>query len=248
MNIIAVTGAGGGAGITTVAAHLAAALVMHDRQCIAIDASPRNALRLHFGMAWEDGSGLASQVIAGQPWNEAAFRSPSGVDFLPMGRGNFDAWLAERPGWFGESMAEVDLPEETFAICDCPPCDSAFKSQILSTADLAVVVLTPDSLSYATAESARLEAIASGADEACLLLNKFDSTRMLDRDIQALMSSDFRDDFLPIFVHRDESVREAVANKQTVFDYAASCQAASDFSALALWLVAHFSSLREEAA
>lgn len=252
MKIIAVTAAGGGAGITTVAAHLAAALTTHDSRSIAIDASPRNALRLHFGMAWEDATGLASNVISGLPWNEAAFRSSSGIDFVPLGRASaavdFDKWLSGHPGWFKAKIAEIDQSEGDFAVCDCPASGSNLSSQILAEADLAIVVLTPDALSYATAETTMRDARSAGAREAAFLLNRFDSTHMLDRDIESLMISDFKDSFLPVLIHNDESVREAFANKQTVFEYAPSCQATSDFSALAMWLIARFPANQEYAA
>lgn len=250
MKIIAVTGAGGGAGITTVAAHLATALTTHDSLSIAIDASPRNALRLHFGMAWEDATGLAPQVLSVLPWNESAFRSFSGINFIPLGRAGtaFNGWLSAHPGWFAARIAELDESEGNFAVCDCPPAGGEFSSQIMARADLAIIVLTPDAMSYATAETTRSEALAAGARKALFLLNKFDSTRMLDRDIESLMMSDFKNDFLPVLIHGDESVREAFAYKQTVFEYAPSSQAASDFSALAMWLIAHFSIRQEMAA
>ena len=249
LNIIAVTGSGGGSGVTTVAAQLAAALTLHQQPCIAIDASPRNALRLHFGMTWEDEAGLSTQVLSGLPWNEAAFRSPSGTDFIPIGNAaqDFDAWLTSHPGWFGKRMAEIDQ-QEGFVICDCPDRRGALGSQILSASRLALVVLSPDALSYATAERTRQEALSAGAAGAFFVVNKFDPTRMLDRDLEALIHADFKEDCLPMLIHRDESVREALANKKTVLDYAPSCQAASDFSALATWLIAHCAREREEAA
>ena len=200
-------------------------------------------------MTWEDETGLSTQVLSGLPWNEAAFRSPSGTDFIPIGNAlqDFDAWLKSHPGWFEKRMAEIDL-QEGFVICDCPDRRSALGSQILGASRLALVVLSPDALSYATGERTKREALSAGAAAAFFIVNQFDPTRMLDRDLEALIHADFREDCLPILIHRDESVREALANKETVFDYAPSCQAASDFSALAMWLIAHCAKEREKAA
>lgn len=253
MKIITVTGAAGGVGSTTVAAHLAAGLAAQGRPVVAFDFSPANLLRLHFGMAWEDGTGLAPQVLAGKPWNEAAYRSPAGIDFVPFGQcedgdtaARFAPWLAARPGWFAERLAELDLPPDAFVVCDCPRDLPAFCAQVLPLARLALVLANPDAASYAGVEAARQA--AAGAEEVRMLLNRFDPTRALDRDIALLLRTDFHDQMVPVTVHRDEAVREALAAKETVFEYAPSGKGADDFAALAMWLVAHLSHSQKIAA
>ena len=60
-------GAGGGAGITAVAAQFAAGSVAQRQHAIAFDFSPDNALRLHFGMVWDDETGLAFHATLRMP-------------------------------------------------------------------------------------------------------------------------------------------------------------------------------------
>src|SRR5262245_57633827 len=116
MKVVAIIGATGGAGATTAAAHLSAALAMQKRASLALDFSPVNALRLHLGMAWTDGSGWARQVLQGHDWHTAAWRDGQGRHFLPFGALDHDEalervtqWLRERPLWLRDQLAAVQL-------------------------------------------------------------------------------------------------------------------------------------------
>lgn len=255
MNVIAVIGTSGGAGVTTVAAQLAAGLVAQRRHAIAFDFSPDNALRLHFGMDWEDETGLAPMVASGKPWNEAAFCSASGVDFIPFGKpddertiADFAHRLAAQPAWLASRLEELDMPAETYVICDCPRTEGALRSQALAAARLTLIVVTPDALSYAAARTTAEAALAQGARHVAFVLNGFDPARALDQDVATLMRTDFFSSLVPVVLHRDESLREALASKQSVFEYAPSSRATYDFSALAMWVVAHLSHLHEKKA
>lgn len=255
MKVISIIGTGGGVGVTTVTAQLAAALVVQNRRALAFDFSPDNVLRLHFGMAWEDGTGIAPQVIAGKPWHEAAYRSASGVDFVPFGclegghtAADFNAWLEAHAPSFSSRLEELDEPADTYVICDCPRTEGTLRVQALAAAHLTLIILAPDALSYAAVHAAAGSAFAQGAREVVFVLNGFDSARTLDRDVAALMRTDFPYRLAPVVLHRDESLREALASKQSVFEYAPSSQAAHDFAALAMWLVIQLASAREKTA
>jgi cellulose synthase operon protein YhjQ len=241
--VIALVGTGGGVGTTTVAAHIAAALQAQQRRSLAFDFCANNTLRLHFGMDWEDGTGLAPQVLTGAPWNEAAYRSARGIDFVPFGRldhglvpGEFWAFLRKRPQWFAERLAELREESATVVVCDCPQGEGSWRDQILPHANLVVVVLGPDAVSYAQAAETVHRLAADGARDVALLLNGFDATRTLDRDIAVLLRHDFQRTLIPVVIHRDESLREALASRQTVFDYAPTSRAALDFTSLAGWV------------
>ncbi|MFZ5503473.1 MAG: cellulose biosynthesis protein BcsQ [Pseudomonadota bacterium] len=246
MKVIAISGICGGVGGTTVAAQLAACLVAHNQQVIAFDFSPQNALRLHFGMAWEDGSGIVPQIQAGQPWSEAAYRSGSGVDFLPFGNvtpqdaSEFTARLAQQPGWLPARLREIDGADNSYVIIDCPQTGHVLCAQARAAADLMIVVVEPDTLSYAAFTGDRSRYIP-GEKQAVYLINGFDPVRALDRDITRLMRVTPDNNLCPIVIHRDELVREALANKASVADYAPHSQAAGDFFALTTWVVATFS-------
>ncbi len=242
MKVICVTGLSGGAGVTTVAAQLAAALRTQDRPVVAFDFSPDNTLRLHFGMAMSDGSGLAPQVLAKQPWNEVAYRSASGVDFVPFGQldedglNRFGNLLTHEPGWLSRHLDELDLPADAHLVLDCPRTPGPLRLQALAASTLVLVVLAPDALSFARASANERSMRLSGRTEARYLFNGFDASRALDRDVVAVARSDLQKKLIPVMIHRDEHLREALASKRDIYEYAPSSQAAEDFSSLAHWL------------
>jgi cellulose synthase operon protein YhjQ len=242
---VAVIGAVGGAGATTAAAHLSAALSLQQRDTLTFDWCTDNHLRLHFGMALHDRGGWAADLLAGKEWHAAAYRSGNDIDFVPFGQltdekelDRLVAWLNGNPTWFAKQLSSLRLPHDTFVVCDCPRMPAVLREQVLRAADFILVVSTSDTLSYAAATR-----IASGADQGsgpptAIVLNAFDSSRRLDRDISMLLRTQHKERFSPVVIHRDEALREALACKQTVFDFAPSSQAAYDFSALATWVLA----------
>lgn len=252
MKVVAIIGAGGGVGTTTVAAHLASAIAEQNKPVLCFDFCPTDVLRLHFGAALTDSSGFVTALLAGQPWQDACYTSASGVGFLPFGALPDDAaldyasaWMQARPDWFDGALDSLDLAPESIVVCDCPRLPAALRSQALAAADLIVVVCTPDPLSLAAAS--RLahqlqdlgEPATDGAARACtILLNRFEAARRLDRDIQLLLQRRHGQLVAPVVIHRDESMREALAHKQTVFEYAPAAQTAHEFAALATWTIA----------
>ena len=252
LKVIAIIGAGGGVGTTTVAAHLASAIAEQNKPVLCFDFCPTDVLRLHFGAALTDSSGFVTALLAGQPWQEACFTNASGVSFLPFGAlpddaalGQASAWMQARPDWFDSALDSLALPPESIIVCDCPRLPAALHSPALAAADLIIVVCTPDPLSLAAASRMAQQLhypgarAADGAARACtILLNRFEAARRLDRDIHLLLQRRHGQLVAPVVIHRDESVREALATKQTVFEFAPQTQAAHEFAALATWTIA----------
>lgn len=243
--VVAVIGALGGAGATTVTAHLAVALVAQKRRALSVDFCPDNMMRLHFGMSWLDHGGFAADLLQGKEWHGAAYRSGNGHDFVPFGQLTADAeldrlvdWLRPQPYWFKEQLATLHLPSETVILCDCPRMPAVLREQCLAAADLVLLVGAPDTVSFAIAARIADGVMQEQATPTMIVLNAFDPSRRLDRDIAVLLRTQYRHAFSPVVIHRDESLREALACKQTVFDFAPSSQAAYEFSALATWTLA----------
>ena len=245
MRTVAVIGATGGAGVTTVAAHIAAGLAAVQRPVLAFDANPDNLLRLHMGMAWDDPAGFGASLQANTDWREAAYRSAGGIDFVPFGDLAGDGELAKlaarleaKPGWLRAQMATLALPDDTIVVCDCPRLPSPFSAQVLSMADLVLVVMEPDAVSYAVSTRMVTRANGPGMPPAWLVMNQFEPARGLHRDIAVLLRTAFREVMAPVSIHRDGHVSEALACKQHVLDFAPSSQAAHEFEALTTWILA----------
>lgn len=245
MSVIAVIGAAGGAGATTVAAHLATAIARQDKPAVCFDFCANNVLRLHFGAMLHDRDGFAAALAAGLPWHYAAYTSSAGVRFLPFGILENDAaldrigaWLQDRPQWFRDSLDSIDMPPDAIVVCDCPRLPAAIRNQVLGTADMVVVTCAPDPLSLVSATQIASQLHGSAGRIGTVLLNGFDAARALDRDMQALLRRQYGALCAPVTIHRDESLREALAHKKTVFDHAPASLAAQEFAALATWAIA----------
>ena len=244
MSVIAIISASGGAGATTVTAHLASAIAQQDKSVLCFDFCPTNLLRLHFGAAFDATDGFATGLTAGLPWQQSAYASAAGVRFLPFGALEDDAalerlcsWLDARPYWFRDSVAAIDLPADTIVLCDCPRLPAALRNQVLRAADIVLVVCAPDPLSLAAATRLAGQLQDQGGRLARIMINGFEAGRSLDRDMQLILRRLHGGLAAPVTLHRDESLREALACKQTVFDYAPEAQAALEFAALATWAI-----------
>lgn len=245
MRTVAVLGAAGGSGVTTVAAHLAAGLHATHKHALAFDINPDNVLRLHFGMEWQDPDGFAPALLAGADWQGASYRGAAGLDFVPFGQlaseqelDRLTAFFAAEPLWLHKQLQQLALPSETVAVCDTPRAPGALTAQALAAADLALVVMAPDAVAYAVATRTIERIRARGGPPAALVLNGFDPARRFDRDIAVLLRTAFAEHLAPVTIHRDAFLNEALACKQTVFDFAPSSQAAHEFAALSTWVLA----------
>lgn len=252
MRIVSITGIAGGVGATTVAAHLASALAARGRPVIVFDFSPQNSLRLHFGMPWEDNGGLVPQLLSGEPWHESAYRCENGVDFIPFGNCNerdiaaFERLLQE-PDWLASRLGELDAGDDTILLFDVPRESRGLRMQAHALSDLILAVMASDPLSYAALPKSREDFAPGGAGKVDYLINGFDPTRELDREVAQLLRTGQEVRLCPVTIHRDESVREALASKLSIEAYAPYSQAAGDYAALSTWLAARLAQLQRTA-
>lgn len=245
MKIVAVVGVAGGVGTSTLAAHLAAGMVIQRRPALAVDLAPGNALGLRFGMDFRDTRGLMPQLMAGEPWHAAVFRSPGGVDFLPYG-------VAPRPvpvavAWTLERLREVQLPEDLTVVVDAGYGDTALQRDAISRAHMTLIVVSADPMSMVALPGLMTQVRAGAAGEVLVCLNRFNPSRQLDRDIAVVLRSELGAMLSPRPVHGDEAFREALARQQLVFDYAPSGQGAMDCHAQTTLTVARLAGMQEAA-
>lgn len=254
MNIVAVHGLKGGVGTTTIVANLAAAINSLNRPVIAIDLCAQNNLRLHFAMELNDPNGFASQIRDHKPWQDAAYASHSGVQFLPYGHDDYDACVAamenlmhQSPFWLEQWLEKLDVSPDTWILLDSPIFPSPYNAAAMAVADISVLVLNPETLSYTALHgSNRARYLDFGDDKnQLLLLNRYCPAIELERDVTSLIKSDFEHALIPITIHRDESLRQSLAFKKTVIECAPASQAAQDFSLAALWLTSRADKLKE---
>lgn len=109
-------------------------------------------------------------------------------------------------------------------------------------AHFVLVVVHADAASYAT-----LSAMEGLIDRYCedregfvgsaYVLNNVNMGSALSRDVVRVVRSGLGDRVLPVVVHQDEAVREALAFDQLVLQYASNSEAAGDIEKVSRWLL-----------
>ncbi|MFZ6723760.1 cellulose biosynthesis protein BcsQ [Undibacterium sp. Ji49W] len=251
MRVVAVISPKGGVGKTTVTANLAASLARLGPRITILDLDPQNALRLHFGMPHDDPGGIAQQESIDGNWADGLFESAYGVDFLPYGsvdesqRAVFEQDIKADPQWLAKHLASLQLSDNSVVLIDTPPGPSIYLQQVLSVANYALVVLKPDAASYSTIPSIEslIEYYCSERSDFqgyCYLLNQMDAAKQLSRDVFGMLRSSLGKRFIPITIHRDEAVSEALACQTPVSYYSQHCSATHDMQELTMWLQKNF--------
>lgn len=250
MSVIGIVSMKGGVGKTTITANLSTALaeLLGQGRVSVVDLDPQNALRWHLGLNEGIVEGLATSG-ANEPghWGSIAIESPFGVRCLPYGeaqeeeRLQFESVLNECPDWLSEHIRVAGLDEDAVVLIDTPPGPSTYLRQVYQCADLVVVVVLADAASYASVtamESWRAELPDDLPPVKTLyLLNQVDRSDLLNKDVADILRQRMPDALIPLEVHQDESVREALAFQQPVMVYNAHGQASHDLAHLAEFLI-----------
>ena len=240
MQIIALISGKGGVGKTTLTANIAIALAQREQRVLVLDLDPQNALRLHLGMDAEDHAGLAREGIC----HEAIFASPFEVNFLPFGTireselEEFEAALLAHPHWVRDGLWRLGANSFDFVLIDTPPGPSVYLHQALVAAERALTVILADAASYATIPGfLALTAQYEGTQDIRLLINQMPHRSKLGHQVRSALYENYANQLVPITIHRDRSVPEALAYERPVLQYEPGCEASLDVQHLADWLL-----------
>ncbi|QWA09257.1 cellulose synthase operon protein YhjQ [Sodalis ligni] len=239
MPIIALSGIRGGAGTTSITAALAWALCQAGESVLAVDLSPDNLLRLHFNMPFKHARGWARAEIDGEGWHQGAMEYLERLAFLPFGRTTpaerlalFEPPAPGRESW-GDRLCRLrDGKRYRWILLDMPGADTPLAQQCLPVADHVLMVINPDANCHARLHQ---QALPAGCR---LLVNGYLPTSGLQHDINQLWLQAL-DGLLPVIIHRDESVAEALAAKQPLGEYRPDSNAAEEIVTLANWCLIH---------
>jgi len=234
MSLICVTSPKGGVGKTSCAAGLAYGIQALGFQVLVVDFDSQNALRLHFGMALDDGHGFAARVLS--DWSEMMLKAPGGIRLLPYGATNSrQRAIADQhfdmPGFVESRLLPLTREPGVVIIADLPPGYSPALRAVARLAHIRLTVLLADSASISL-----LPRVVEGdfyppdtlpGSRHFFILNQVDQRRRLNAEITRFMDSRYGDDVLG-YVHRDEAMSEANARQQSIFDHAPASAAAQD--------------------
>lgn len=244
MQVIAFISGKGGVGKSTLAANVAIGLAQRKKQVLVIDLDPQNAQRLHMGMDPAEIAGLVREGIS----PSSVFESPFGAKFIPFGRvregelEEFESSLSAHPNWISDGIESLDPNEFDYVLLDTPPGPSVYLQQALLAANRALVVVLADAASFAT-----IPRITSLVDQytatnaaflgSNLLINQMPNQSKLGHQVRAALYSNYADQIVPIAIHRDPGVSQALAFERPVLQYEPTCPASIDIQSVADWII-----------
>lgn len=232
MTSIGLYGLRGGVGVSSLLAALGYALHTLGERVLLIDMCPENLLRLHFNLPWPEQTGWAHALMAGSAWQEQAWRLKENLALLPYGR--LDA--AEQHAVEQKLLLEPELWSQRQAsladhfdwlLFDLPQRLPGHSR--IGHCDLAIQVAQPDAACHALLQQ------QPAATDARLLVNCYDPGKQLQRDLMLLWRDRYSQRLLPLTVHADAAMPEALAHKMPIGRYAAASQAAQNALSLATW-------------
>ena len=243
MKTIAFISGKGGVGKSTVTANLAVALAQRKKKVLIIDLDPQNSQRLHLGLDSEEIAGLVREGIE----MSSLFDSPFGVHFIPFGRGSeaeleeFRQALMKNPYWVRDKLQSLAPCGFDYALIDTPPGASAYLEQALNASQKAIVVLLADAASFLTLPkiTSLVSHYTSARDDflgASRLINQMPNESRLAHQVRDALYADASADLVPLAIHKDASVPQALAFERPVLEYQPGSMASLDFRYLADWI------------
>jgi cellulose synthase operon protein YhjQ len=242
--IIAVVSVKGGVGKSTVSANLGGALRELGRSVVALDLDPQNALYQHLDDAARDPQDdIANVSLAHLDWGVIRSRTACGIDLLPYGtpeeaeRQAFEQMLQANPRWLSQRLLELQLSAADILIIDTPSGSSVYLQQALSVADLVLILTQPDAASYYALSRTEKVLGAYAAEQPTpfgnfYLINQIDESNPLAQDI-AQIAREVLGERVIGSIRRDLSFNAALANNQTLIDYAPDAPGAQDIFGIA---------------
>ncbi|KMM85186.1 cellulose synthase operon protein YhjQ [Pseudomonas taetrolens] len=230
MIALSLRGVRGGVGTSSTLAGLAFALHALGQRVLVVDMCPENALGLHFNLDFAQHAGWARATLDQQPWHQSAWSIESGLCVLPYGelhaheQDRLDALLLTQPQLWSQRQVALtegfdwilfDLPQRLPGHAANPRCD--FSITVVN-ADAACHVL-----------------LQRQPEPMPLLINRYDVACQLQRDLVLIWQHRYAQTLVPISLHADEAMNEALARREPVGRYAPGSLIAQDVISLASW-------------
>lgn len=242
MPLVCVCSPKGGVGKTTMAANLAHALARGGSKVLAIDFDVQNALRLHFGVPLADTRGFVAKSGESSDWSQSILTTGGNIFVLPYGevteeqRVEFENNLTRDPNFLARGLNTVLNYPGLVIIADFPPGPGPALKAMTALADMHLVVMLADTASLSLLPQIENQKMIGAALNQraghYFVLNQSDSRRNISRDVTAFMQQRLGDRLMGV-VNRDESVAEANASQQSIFDFSPVSAAAFDIELVA---------------
>ncbi|WP_130833091.1 cellulose biosynthesis protein BcsQ [[Erwinia] mediterraneensis] len=237
MPLVCICSPKGGVGKTTLAANLAWTLARTGSKVLAIDFDVQNALRLHFGVPLSDGRGFVARSEEQADWSQSILTTGGNIFVLPYGdvteaeRERFEDNLAKDPYFLRRGLDTVLNYPGLVIVADFPPGPGPALKAMRELADMHLVVMLADTASVSLLpqiEKNRMTGAPLNNQRGhYFILNQSDNRRHISRDVTDFVQQRLGESLLGV-VQRDESVVEANASQQSVYDFSPASAAAFD--------------------
>ncbi|MGB2078900.1 MAG: cellulose biosynthesis protein BcsQ, partial [Vibrio sp.] len=239
MKRIVILSTRGGTGATSVAANLTSALNAIGQKAHVVDLNPNNLLRLHFAMPIDDPAGWSHQVLNANSWKNAGYVSNQKIAFVPFGQLDFaqSNQLAAKVDALGyqELITPLSDPND-WQLVLLPALEHLTSAhfEFCQSADLVLCVGKADFQHYSLLPQSLHFAKLRRYCQPHLLLNMINPSSENSRDMLLVFQNELQD-LVPVVLHQDTALDDAILNMMPVLDYAPYSQIARDFHALAFW-------------
>lgn len=233
MAAIALQGVRGGVGATSLTAALGWALSALGERVLLIEAAP-GQLGAHFNVPLESSNGWMQALCAGEAWQDSALRYPQGPDLLLHG-------VPAQPERFQQDAAIAQplfdaLPElkkrYQWIIFDLPHYALPWHQRLQPQLNSVLRVIVPDASCHLYLSQQHYSAHSH------FLINQFHANSRLQQDLHQFWIASLNN-MIPLLVHRDEALAEALMMKQPVGEYKPHALVSEEIITLANWLLLH---------
>lgn len=239
MTVVALQGLHGNVGTTSITAGLAWALRQLGERVLVIDLCPDNLLRLHFNMGFDSSRGWARSEFDNILWQQSAMHYVPGLDFLPFGQlslAELQDWQHNKrtqPTYWLDKLNQLKSSNEyQWILLDMPFSYPLLEQPILTVVDRHITVITPTMNDHIRLHQQALP------NDSYLLINQFLTNSVLQQDLHLLWLQSL-ERLMPLIIHRDEAVPEALAVKKPIGEYSPNSLSASEITTLANWCLIH---------
>ena len=235
MPLIALQGVRGGVGTTSLCAGLGWALTALGERVLVIDGSPVSQLGVHFNLPAQQESGWMKELCEGGDWQQSALRYPNGPDLLPHGVLSHQQFLtiARRNEAVASPLLQA-LPDlqarYQWIIFDLPADPLPWHEILYPQLDGILCVTQPDANCHLRLSLGRFPARTR------FVINQFNANSRLQQDLHQLWMASLTQ-LIPLLIHRDEALAEALMMKQPVGEYRPHALVSEEIITLANWLL-----------
>lgn len=239
LTLIAVVSSAGGAGRSTVCAHLATQLAHASHPAAVIELDAQNSLAALLGLRETCEAGVLTEGVAPDGWRTIVRDTPPGVALLPAGHSNAASvaamaqWLRDDTGGLRRQLGAAGLPDGARVFIDTPRLPDAMTQALMASADLVMGVVPVTTTGCVT----QPDLMTACAGRAQMVPNLAAASSPLNNDLLHLIQGRGGDAVVPLRIHRDEAVGIAGAAGEPLAKAGHGSQAALDFVELAAWVL-----------